>query len=699
MLPALLLLAPSVARGAETQWWITDSAAELAKSEARGLIVHADGAIGLGPEARMAAADSLSVVWAIAVLADGSVAMAGDGGRIDRWTESAGVRPWVKLPVGQVLSLGYANGELLAGTAPQGLVYRIGTRGDTALFARTGERYVWGLAPAGAGAWYAATGTRGRLMKLTKGASTIVVDSDESNLVCALADGKGGVYAGGDSRGRVVHVRADGSVRTVFDAPEDEVRALALGPDGALYVASLSASAVSSGGDPDDDRSDGPSPVKSASSAGRGIVYRVVPDSMSMAWWTSPQPFVFALLGRKDGVLAATGNRAALYALERAKGASQWLAAPQGQITALAGAANGTVYAATSNPCALWRVGPGTATKGELLSGVSDAKRMARFGRMRWHGQAKGSNVELYARSGNTDTPDTTWSPWRGGATDEAGRVAGAPPARYLQWKLALAGGAPRIESVEVAWREFNLPPRVDDLVIAPQGAGFREGELVPRSESVTQSLPGGQKVEYTIPSASTPKQLRELPMWARGLRTVQWRGSDPNGDALRYRVDVRAEGGGTWMNIGDDLEASAFTWDTRSMPDGRYRLRVTASDAAGNAVGEEDSTQVLSEPFPIDNTPPTLQEFRADPGPGSIVIRGRAEDAENPLSRIEVSLDDQDWRVVNPEGGMADDRSLSFRATLPVDRTGEHTVSLRVVDLTGNSAQRATRVTVTRLR
>ena len=33
---------------------------------------------------------------------------------------------------------------------------------------------------------------------------------------------------------------------------------------------------------------------------------------------------------------------------------------------------------------------------------------------------------------------------------------------------------------------------------------------------------------------------------------------------------------------LDEGLEASAFTWDTGALPDGRYRVRVVASDAAG---------------------------------------------------------------------------------------------------------------------
>jgi hypothetical protein len=693
LVPALLLAGVRCSEAAETQWWITDSAGDHVKSESRGVVVRPDGALELGPRTEHSVDDSLTVVWAIATLADGSVALAGDHGRIDRWTESGGIRPWIRLPVGQVLALATAGGDLVAGTGPEGLIYRIGARGDTSLVARTGERYVWGLCAGPGGSWWVATGTKGRLLRVDGRNVRIVLDSDESNLVSLVSDGRGGVFAGGDSHGRVFHASGDGSLRTVFDAAEDEVRSLALGGDGALYVAALTASAVAEEDDPTGER---PTPVKSAVSAGRAVVYRIVPDSLAASYWSSPQPFVFALAWSTSGVLAATGNRAALYRIERASGATQLLAAREGQVTALALGKDGRVVAATSNPGALWRLGPAAAARGELLSTPLDARRVARFGRIRWHGEAGGGRVEIETRSGNTDPPDTTWSPWRGGAASAEGEKIESPPARYLQWKLVLAGGHPRIESIEAAWREQNLAPRIEDFVIAPQGQGFREGELMPRGESVTQTLPGGQKVEYSLPSPSGPRQLRDLPMWARGLRTVQWRASDPNGDAMRFAVHARRADEGPWIEVGDKLEAQSFTWDTSALPDGRYRLRVTATDAPSNPLGEERAAEALSEPFTIDNTPPAVTTFAARGEAGAVAIEGRAEDGFSPLTRIEVALDDDDWRTVSPEGGMADDRTLSFRARLPKVEPGEHTVSVRVVDLAGNTATRASRVTVT---
>lgn len=680
---AALALAGAAA-ATETQWWTSDSPADYAKAESRGVVVTPDGVLEPGPAATVAPAESLRTVWALAVLADGSVAIAGDRGRIERWTASGGVKPWVRLGGGQVLCLARDGDGLLAGTAPHGRVYRISARGDTSLVAATGERYVWALAPAGRGAIFAATGTRGRLLRLEGGRSTVVFDSEESNLVSLVADGRGGADFGGDSQGRVYRLAPDGNVTTLFDAAEDEVRALARGADGSLWAAALTLSAVTTESAGDDDR---PAPARGPVSGGRATIYRIAPDSATVAWWTSPHPLVHALLATPAGPLVATGNRAGVFRLARLNGASQLLAPPQAQVTALAAGPDGTTWAATSNPAALWKLGPGPAREGELTSAPLDARRFARFGRLRWNGSGP---LRFATRSGNSETPDTTWSRWQpvdGG--DDGGRVA-SPAARYLQWRVTLGGGESRVSDVAIAWREPNLAPRIEDVSVAPQGQGFREGELGARTEAITQTLPGGQKIEYSA-TMSANKPVRELPLWARGLRSLSWKASDPNGDPLKFRVEVRREDGGEWVEIGKDLDASMFTWNTNSLPDGRYRLRVTASDAAANPIGEERSAEITSEPFGVDNTAPEIVELAGE----GARIRGRAVDAVSPVVRLEVAVDDGEWRAVSPEGGIGDSRTARFEFTLPGLAPGEHLVSVRAIDLAGNSVTRAIAVKV----
>jgi hypothetical protein len=197
--------------------------------------------------------------------------------------------------------------------------------------------------------------------------------------------------------------------------------------------------------------------------------------------------------------------------------------------------------------------------------------------------------------------------------------------------------------------------------------------------------------------TTSGGRGLKLLPEWARGLRTLQWHASDANGDVLVYQVDLRGEGTHTWSSIGKDVDATSFTWDTRNIPDGRYRIRVRASDSPSNAVGDALESEGSSEPFTVDNTPPqvTALDLRAEAR--AVVVSGKAEDALSIVVRIDVAVDEDDWREVTPQGGLADERTLSFEARLPDLDPGEHTVAVRVVDQAGNGATRAGRVTVPR--
>jgi hypothetical protein len=163
----------------------------------------------------------------------------------------------------------------------------------------------------------------------------------------------------------------------------------------------------------------------------------------------------------------------------------------------------------------------------------------------------------------------------------------------------------------------------------------------------------------------------------------------------MRYVVHARRDEGDDWFELGKDLEAASFTWDTQALPDGRYRVRVTVSDAIGNPVNEGLTNTLLSEPFTIDNTPPAVTRLDVRGERGGAVIEGRAEDGQSMLTRLEVAVDDGHWRVISPEGGLADERTLSFRTRLDDIPAGERSVAVRAVDLAGNSVVKSVRVTV----
>ena len=59
-------------------------------------------------------------------------------------------------------------------------------------------------------------------------------DSKATHLLCVAIAPDGRVYAGSDGEGLIFAIGRDGKATVLFDAPQSEIRTLAVGGDGAL---------------------------------------------------------------------------------------------------------------------------------------------------------------------------------------------------------------------------------------------------------------------------------------------------------------------------------------------------------------------------------------------------------------------------------------------------------------------------------
>jgi hypothetical protein len=161
---------------------------------------------------------------------------------------------------------------------------------------------------------------------------------------------------------------------------------------------------------------------------------------------------------------------------------------------------------------------------------------------------------------------------------------------------------------------------------------------------------------------------------------------SDPNGDTLQYTVEIKGENETEWKPLKEKLTEKYFSWDATAFPDGDYRLRVTATDAPSNPPAEALTTQLISAPFTIDNTPPKITGLTATRSGGKLQVRWHAADALSNLDRAEYSLDGGDWTVAEPVTKLSDSPALDYELTLDA-AAGEHTIAVRVWDANDNLA------------
>jgi hypothetical protein len=166
-----------------------------------------------------------------------------------------------------------------------------------------------------------------------------------------------------------------------------------------------------------------------------------------------------------------------------------------------------------------------------------------------------------------------------------------------------------------------------------------------------------------------------------KGYESVLWTADDANDDQLEFAVYFRGENETTWKLLKDKLDTKFYSWDTTTLPDGAYYLKIVASDSPANPTGDGLTSERESDRFVVDNTPPSIAQLSADSVSAGVRVRFQASAAVSFISRAQYSLDAGDWTLVFPAGGLSDAPRENYDFQLPKISAGEHTVTVRVYD------------------
>ncbi|HSK05389.1 MAG TPA: hypothetical protein VK932_29270, partial [Kofleriaceae bacterium] len=312
---------------------------------------------------------------------------------------------------------------------------------------------------------------------------------------------------------------------------------------------------------------------------------------------------------------------------------------------------------ATDDAAAMYR-STGRAGKARYVSDVLDAKAVARFGRIAWVASGK---VKLETRSGNTVKPGVGWSEWQ--APAQVGRIGGgadsgkiaSPPGRYLQFRVALDDDAARVRKVTSYYVPQNQPTQVQEVTVEPA------------TKETSPTLKD---------SAAKPRSP---------LLKLKWKIENPDGDATHYTLEARRDGEANWRPIETGkapLTAVTWDWNTETYPDGWYRVRVTASDAAANSPDRALTTSAQTALFAIDNERPSIEGLTVT----YPRAQARAADALSTIAEMAFSIDDGPWQLGTTADGLFDDTVEDLRIELPAKLPpGPHTLAIRVADAAGN--------------
>jgi hypothetical protein len=702
-----------------TRTWEQSKFDELTKGTATGVAIRSVGGLELAPAFKLLYATPSTYIWAVAADEAGNVyAATGAPARVYRITPDGKATIIFEPQELQVQTLEVApGGVIFAATAPDGKVYKIEHRAgakaeakadsktaekdaskdsakpaldaswSSSVYFAPGTKYIWDLLLDKAGNLYIATGDHGEIYKVTaKGEHSLFFKSDETHIRVLALDAQGNVIAGTDGSGLVYRISPIGEGFVLYSAPKKEITALTLDRAGNIFAAGVGEKKGGSAGSgisaaavmlnmnasapaaaapqgpgititPSPSATPtGPFPFPGGGSSGGSDIYKIAPDGSPSRIWTSHEDIVYALVfDSHDRLLAGTGNRGHVFAIEGADEFSDLLKAPASQVTGFARAPGGALYAASSNLGKIFSLGPGPENEGTYESDVFDAKIFSRWGRAEFRGAG---NVDFLARSGNVDNPNRNRKAGKKVGVGKEGGM-GVPPARYAQWKAVLHAGAakPAVDSVILNYLPKNVAPEIDDVTVQ---MGLRYQTLTkPSGLSLGTDLSGSSVGHFESPVPSTRD---------RDAIGIKWSAHDENDDQLVYSVYYRGDGETRWLLLKDNLTDKAYSCDASLLPDGGYTVKVVASDAPSHSPGEALIAERVSRRFEVDTTPPRIENLTASVEGEQIHVRFRAEDGFSTIRRAEYSVGAGELRYVEPVGRLADAKveDYDFKVDLP---------------------------------
>jgi outer membrane protein assembly factor BamB len=722
----LLVLTGSAAWGVTSRIHRQDTFQDFGSGEVQDVIIESRGALRLGREAEVLA-DDFERAWSInsITVIGGSVYFGtSPNGGIYRYHLGALERmyplqdrsePGAASDVNDIPGLTHEHvfatcadvaGRLVAAISGADCrLDRFSVDGIETLFRPDGAQYIFGVTTDDAGHLYVGTGPYGKIFRLdalTQNAQLVYTSRDD-NILSVTVGPDGLVYAGSDGRGLVYRIHpGDERAAVLYDSPQPEVTALGFAPAqegqprGHLYALATSAQVVEAEREfaarlplpgrpePEEEGSE-----EKPNATGQGRQFQIASqqperaeretsrpaagrrrggrETISTLWRIDPEGFVvdvaheravfFCMTSWGGKVLIGTGNEGRLLRVDPATEQTAVLYEdPQAtQVTAVA-TRDEDVYLGTANPARLIKLGRHYALSGTFTSPLIDARQPAHWGRLQLDADLpEGCQVWVSCRSGNVDDAnDSTFSPWTEPIEMTEPVPLGCPQGRFCQYKLILKSrdgtATPVIREVALASSIPNLPPVVD-----------------------------------AVDFVRNPKSSKD------GFVTIKYNARDANEDSLRFTVSFRKLGRSGWITLEEDHDTEALEWDSRTVEDGRYEVKILASDALGNSPATALTASRISDPLLVDNTGPRVHSHQLEFNGSQVILGLVVRDEFSAISRLEYTVDShQQWRSAVPEDRVYDTREETFRILVEDLDAGAHVISTRLRDDLGNTTFRS---------
>ena len=592
-----------------------------------------------------------------------------------------------------------ANGDLLVSTIPTPTVWRI-TRPEsispkspvkaeplltlpTQHNSESGDiinTMIWAIElDAQTDTLYMATGPEGQIWAAGRDRRPeLYLDTDEKHILDIVQHGNGqhgnGIYAGTSPNALLLDVTAPGVSYAIADFDATEVKRIALLNDDALAVAvnhftyprtiptaAQSGTAASVASAVTKALATGKSGTKS-SSHDKGEVYRVDKTGRQEVLLEKSGTHITTIAaGNTDTIWVAMGNEGKIFAITKDRVVYEVADVAERAVMCLI-TGDDLIFAGTGDTGAGYLFSS-QRTDHFYLSPVLDAKAIATFGKASWIATGP---ITVTARSGNTISPGSNWTDWSAKVAN--GDIPGVQSARFIQFKFEWASPSAVLLQFELFYKPVNRRAVITEF-----------NPDTPFSNTTGASKGDAGISERTLTLRPDKANREEL--------SLSWKVDNPDGDTLQYRLYYKPVDKKMWLPVfkeDDQYTRTSYTFETETVPEGRYHFKLTADDAIENPFGDILSDEMISVPVDIDNHPPEISDltFRKRGN----VVSGTATDSWSPIAALDYTVDGGNWHPVPALDGLLDAPQEAFRFTVePPLKKGAHVIAVRAKDRQGN--------------
>ena len=136
-----------------------------------------------------------------------------------------------------------------------------------------------------------------------------------------------------------------------------------------------------------------------------------------------------------------------------------------------------------------------------------------------------------------------------------------------------------------------------------------------------------------------------------------------------------------------EETEKPSLEWNSKTIEDGIYEVRVTASDVAGNTETTKLTGTRISEPVVIDNSAPVIKDYTIETENDTAVLTLNITDAYSVIDNLSYTVNsNKKWKSTLPEDDIYDTTDENFTIVIKELTGGDHVVVVKISDAENNT-------------